>query len=379
MDKLLKKFAEIVGDPYSRLAQWKKETGRKIIGCFPMYIPEEIIHAAGMLPVTLLGSDEAVTLADQYAHPYICQLVRGNFDLSLKGELDFLDGVVFSDFCLTVQMISDIWIHHKPVSFYHQLILPKNMVAPYTKRYILRQFTGLKGSLEKLGGREISEDSLKKSISVYNENRRLLHRLYQLRRTNAGLIRARDMATVVASSMLMPKEEHSRLLSQLLERVQEVSSPPDGKARLVISGYLCDMPELEVLDLVEELGAVVSDDDLYVGRRYFHSLTEENMSPLEALARRYIEDVPCPTKLNPKKDWADYLSNLVKEAKAEGVVSVALKYCEAQLYDLPSLAVSLTQKGVPNLMVETSHSGATGQLRTRFQAFLETLGGRHGS
>ena len=103
------------------------------------------------------------------------------------------------------------------------------------------------------------------------------------------------------------------------------------------------------------------------------------MSPMEALVERYIEDVPCPTKLNPKKDWADYLSDLAKEAKAEGVVSVALKYCEAHLYDLPSLTVSLSQKGIPNLMIETSHSGATGQLRTRFQAFLETLGGKHGN
>ena len=104
------------------------------------------------------------------------------------------------------------------------------------------------------------------------------------------------------------------------------------------------MLELDVLDLVEELGAVVSDDDLYVGRRYFHSLTEENMSPMEALVERYIEDVPCPTKLDSKKDWTDYLSDLAKEAKAEGVVSVALKYCEAHLYDLPSLTVSYLKR-----------------------------------
>lgn len=370
MDNLLKEFASIAEDPYPRLTQWKKDTGKKIIGCFPMYLPEEIIHAAGMLPVTLLGSDDEITLADQYAHPYICQLVRGNFDLSLKGELDFLDGVVFSDFCLTVQMISDIWIHHKPSGFYSQLVLPKNMRAPYTQRYLVRQFDGLKQALEKFAGVQISEDSVRKSISVYNQNRNLLHRLYQMRRANPGLFKARDIAMVVGAGMLMPKEEHSELLSQLLEKAQAVPSSSDGKVRLIVSGYLCDIPELDVLDLIEDLGAVVCDDDLYVGRRYFNTLTEEGINPIEALARRYIEDIPCPTKLDSEKDWAVYLSDLASEAEADGIISVALKYCEAHLYDIPTLAKDLK---IPNLMLETSHSGATGQIRTRIEAFLEML------
>jgi benzoyl-CoA reductase subunit C len=373
MEKELNKFVEIVENPYSYLAEWKKESGRKVIGCFPMHIPEEIIHAAGMLPVTLLGSDDPITLADQYVHPYICQLVRGNFDLSLKGELDFLDGVVFSDFCLTVQMISDIWIHHKPSGFYHQLILPKNMRADYTQDYLTRQYLGLKTAMEKLSGKDISDSSLAKSISIYNENRILLHHLYQLRQANPGHFRARDIAVIVGAGMLMPKEEHSRLLSQFLEQAEKMSLPSDGKVRLVLSGYLCDMPELEVLDLLEELGAVISDDDFYVGRRYFHSLTDEGLSPITALAKHYIDDIPCPTKIDTKQDWSEYLAALVKDVKAEGIISIALKYCEPHLYDLPTLAANLSQKNIPNLFIETSHRGATGQLRTRFQAFLETL------
>lgn len=373
MDALLKEFKSVAEDPYSRLAQWKKKTGKKIIGCFPMYLPEEIIHAAGMLPVTLLGSDKAVTLADQYAHPYICRLVRGNFDLSLKGELDFLDGVVFSDFCLTVQMISDIWIHHQPSGFYLQLLMPKNMTAPYTQSYLIRQFEILKRSLEELGQKHITEDSIRESISVYNQNRSLLHRLFQLRRVNPGLFRAGDMAAVVAAGMLMPKEEHSRLLSRLLEKAQ--ASPPSSehKIRLILSGYLCNEPESDVLDLVEDLGAVICDDDFYVGRRYFHVLVDEGLDPMEALARRYVEDVPCPTKFDAKKDWAVYLSNLAREASADGVLMMVSKYCEAHLYDLPSLAKHLSREGVPNLAVETGHGGALGQARTRVEAFLELL------
>jgi benzoyl-CoA reductase/2-hydroxyglutaryl-CoA dehydratase subunit BcrC/BadD/HgdB len=145
MDKLLNKFASIAENPYPRLAQWKKETGRKIIGCFPMRIPEEIIHAAGMLPVTLLGTDEAITLTDQYTHTLICRLARANFDLGLKGKLDFFDAVVSSDLCLTSQMISDIWRFHRPAGFYYQLIFPKNVKAPYAKNYLPPPVRRIKG------------------------------------------------------------------------------------------------------------------------------------------------------------------------------------------------------------------------------------------
>lgn len=271
-----------------------------------------------------------------------------------------------------VQMISDIWIHHKPAVFYHQLILPKNMRANYTQGYLMRQLGRLKAALEKLSGREIPEASLAKSISIYNENRRLLHRLYKLRRDRPGLSRARDIAVIVGAGILMPKEEHSRLLSQYLEQVEKTSAYADGKIRLVLSGYLCDMPELDVLDLLEELGAVVCDNDLYIGRRDFNSIADESLSPLEALAERYIKDVPCPTKLDAKQDWSEYLAGLAKEAQTDGVISIALKYCESHLYDVPSLAKNLSENGMSNLIIETGHRGAIDQLRTRFQAFLET-------
>lgn len=374
MEELFGKFALMVNDPHAWLTKWKKDKGRKIVGCFPMYIPEEIIHAAGILPVQLLGSNEQVTLGDKYCHPYVCDLVRGNFDLSLKGKLDYLDGVIFSDYCLTEQLISDIWIRHSPGSFYRQLILPKNLAMPYAGDRLAAQFHDLKIAMEELSGREITAGALQKSIVTYNRNRKLLGALYQLRGANPCLFRARDLAVMVAAGMLMPKEDHNELVAHLLAEAQKRPQKGHTKIRLVVSGSLCDLPELDILDLIEELGAEIVDDDLYVGRRYFHRLVDETLPPLAALAKHYLEDVPCPTKLYPGKDWVDYVSSFVKEAKADGLVVLALKYCEAQLFDIPTLTTRLTREGMPILVLELHHSGATGQIRTRLQAFLETVG-----
>jgi benzoyl-CoA reductase subunit C len=299
--------------------------------------------------------------------------VRGNFDLSLKGKLDYLDGMIFSDYCLTEQLISDIWIRHNPGSFYRQLIFPKNLAMPYAGERLLAQFHDLKIAMEELSGREITDGALKASIATYNRNRKLLGELYQLRRANPGLFRARDLIVTVAAGMMMPKEDHSELLMQLLAEAQSKPKTSPAKIRLVVSGSLCDLPELDIFDLIEELGAKIVEDDLYVGRRYFHTLVDETLNPMDALVKHYLEDVPCPTKLYPGSDWVDYVSNFVKEAKADGLVVLVLRYCEAQLFDMPTLTKRLSREGMPHLVLEMQHSGATGQIRTRVEAFLETL------
>jgi len=375
MKHTLKLLANVTDFPYSWLKQWKEETGRKVVGCFPMYVPEEIIHAAGLLPAVILGQEHQITLADNYLQPYICSPVRGSLDLSLKGGMDCLDGLVFPDICEPVQMISEVWNVHQPTSFFYNLMVPANTSANYSLSRLTQEFSRLKTALEKFVGRAITQKNLKDSIAIYNEHRRLLHRLYQLRREHPEQFKARDIAIVVASSMLMPKEEHNRLLGQLLGEAAAKAPASTKRARLVISGSFCDIPEVDILDLVEESGALVVDDDLYVGRRYFQTLVNEQEEPLVALARRYIEDVPCPTKYHPDKDWAEYLLRLCQEVKADGVLIMLIKYCEPHALDYPRIKQHLSQASLPHLLIETDRSGATGQIRTRLQAFIEMLQG----
>lgn len=373
MKRAIQFLAEIVESPYSWLKQWKTETDHKVIGCFPMYVPEEIIHAAGLLPVVLLEQEQTITAADNYIQPYICSPVRGNLDLSLKGGMDCLDGLVFPDICEPAQMISEVWKIHQSVPFFHNLMVPGNTAASYSLSRLTHEFSRMKTALEKFADRAITQQDLKNSIAIYNGNRRLLHRLYQFRRKYPELISAREVATVVASSMLMLKEEHSQLLEQLLKNLEAKTPTSIEGARLVISGSFCDMPEVDILDLVEDLGAMVVDDDLYVGRRYFQTLVNEQDEPVAALAKRYIEDVPCPTKYNTNKDWSEYLLNLCRETKADGVVIILIKYCEPHALDYPRLKQCLAQANMPHLLIETDHSGSTGQIRTRLQAFIEML------
>ena len=174
--------------------------------------------------------------------------------------------------------------------------------------------------------------------------------------------------------MLMPKEEHNKLLEQLLNEAEKVNVPSSGKVKIVLSGCLCDPLEDQILDLLDEVGVIVPDDDLYVGSRYFITSVDEQKPPVEALADRHIGDVPCSTKFNPGKNWAEYLVDMAKKANANGVLIVLLKFCEPHSLDYPELKAKLTKAQIPHLLIETEHDQASlGQLRTRIEALIETF------
>lgn len=378
MNDIINEFATIVENPLQRARRWK-EAGKGVIGCFPMYIPEEVIHAGGMLPITLLGTHEVVTSSDRYLQPYLCHVPRSNLDLALKGKLDFLDGIVFPDTCDVVQMLPGIWRLHSSMPFQHAVAVAGKIDSVSSQRYLVEQFSQLRESLEKFTGRDISDNDLRQSIVTYNQNRDLMHSLYQMRKANPGIFTARDVAMAVMASMLMPKEEHSVLMRQLLEKTMNREKRPNNKLRLIVLGSPCDQPGWDILNLIEELGAMVVNDDLYVGRRYFATKVNEAISPIKALAEHYINDVPCPTKHNQDRKYAEYLSNLARESEAQGVVILMVKYCEPYLFAYSVVKAELARHGIPHLLLEIEPPTSLESARTRLQAFIETLGGWHGN
>lgn len=374
MNDIIGELATIAQNPLQRARRWK-EAGGRVIGCFPMYVPEEIIHASGILPIALLGTNETVTLADRYLQPYLCHVPRSNLDLALKGRLDFLDGIVFPNICDVLLFLPDIWSIHHPLPFQHTILVAGKTNSASSQRYLISEFNRLRGALEGFTQREISDDDLRQSIVTYNENRDLLRKVYRTRAEKPGVFRARDVATVIMTSMLMPKEEHSALIRELLEKSEnERGRQQDNNVKLVVSGDPCDQPQWEILDLIEELGATVVNDDLYVGRRYFATNVSESIPPIEALAEHYVNDVPCPTKHNQDKKYAEYLSDLAEESGAQGVIILMVKYCEPYSFAYPVVKAELARRGIPHLLIEVDPPISLGATRTRLEAFIETLG-----
>lgn len=378
--EILARFAAVAAEPYEMARTWRREQQRPVFGCLPMHIPEEVIHASGALPVVVLASDEGTALADTRLQVIVCSVVRSALNMGMSGELDFLDGVAFADTCDSLQAISEVWRQNCRPRFVHFVGLPLQLHQPSAAPFLRRQLAKLGEAMQAIGGTPVTADALRQSIAVYNENRSLMQLLYQLRRNNPALLRTADVLNVTVAGMTMPKELHSAWLRELLPALEAQTAQQGAGSgqhvRVVLSGSLCDNPDADLVGLVEELGAVVVDDDLYTGGKYFATEVATDGDPLDAIAARHLNMPPCPSKHDPRRDLGDYLIGLSRAAAADGIIVLQVKFCEPHAFDCPHLREKFDAAGLPYLFIETEQEGGSlGQIRTRLQAFIETIGG----
>ena len=375
----LKKCMEVSENPYAYLKEWKEQNNGKIISCFAMYIPEEIIHASGMLPVIAFRSDEPVTLGHSHVAPYNCGLTRSVMDDFAKEKLDFLDGLVVHRMCLQAQGMPFLIKQNTKLPYQEYLSMPPLFEGKVFHDFLVEEMTRFKTGLEKFADKKITNDGLNKSIELYNKNRQLLEDIYEIRRQKPGAVKAREITAIVHSSMIMDIEENNKLLEDVKKELQLRESDPDAdkKIRVMTCGSLCQTPNFELLDLIEELGMIIVDDDVFVGSRYFANQVAISADPIEELAQRYLKRTPpCPTKGDVEYDWTDYIIERAEKNNAKAIITLLIKYCPPHMCYYPDVKNKLAAKGIPEILIEVEHEVISmQQIKTRLQSFVEIIGG----
>lgn len=375
---ILSKFLLAAANPYEELRKWKESYGKMMIGCAPMYFPEELIHAAGILPAVIAESNEPVTTGYRHIYPFTCGFTRSVIDSAMKGIFNSFDGLVFLDTCLQLRTAMNILRRHLEVSYFEFVQFPMELrrAREIALPEMTKELERLRGSLQEFAGRKIKDQAIEESISLYNKVRGQLRAIHDLRRTRPVLLGGREMSAVVLSSMLMPKEEYSQLLGNLLSELGGRSVRADG-VRLFVAGHPCHAPKQDILDLIEAVGGTVVDDDLYTGHKYYAKDAQANKpNPLEALAERYLNMPPCPTKCDLERNWSEYLVEKVKVSQARGLVFLLPKQCEPYMFYYPDVKRALSTAGIPHLLIETEHEMISLQTdKTRLQAFVEMIKG----
>ena len=374
MERILTILGEAAAQPLAYARRWKAETGRRVIGLFPMHFPGELAHAAGALPMILQEDDQPVTIGQSNVFNFYCGYNRSIIDQALRGEFEVLDAILFGDHCVQLLGTADVIranIPDKPILF-NQLC--SILDAEWAMAETQGTFRQLWKELEALTGRKIEEEEVRASIRLFNRNRGQIRRLYDMRRKGQIFLTGRQMQTIVKSSMVMDKATHCELLDELIAEIQWV--PPRGdKVRVFLSGHLCHAPKLSVLDLVEDCGGIVVDDDLYHGFRFVFADIAESGSPVDALADWYLSrsrKVPCPTRAVKGLDWEDYLLKAVGAAGAQGLIILMAKFCEPHMYFYPEIKEAFEKHGIPHLLIETEHEEMPIEaLKTRVETFME--------
>ncbi|HQL00464.1 MAG TPA: 2-hydroxyacyl-CoA dehydratase family protein [Smithellaceae bacterium] len=357
-----------------------RESGKKVIGYFCCFVPDEIITAMDMLPYRIQGSqNDPIDEADALLEPMACPFARSCFNLALKGEYDFLDGFVAPHSCDTIERMYHIWHQNKPSPFNHMINVP-HMLGPSSDAFYRKELEYFIKRLEDFSGRKMDPAKLRDAVSLYNRRRELLRELYALRKENPPRVSGTEITKVLVAGMGIPADEHIELVSAFIQEVKNRPAPnPDGLPRIFIWGNEID--DAAFIQLVEECGAHVVMDDLCTGSRFFWEDVPETGDPLEALARRYI-CTHCPRTLKPQagdrqtdlENRFGYIRQFMADWKADGAIFYIVRYCDTCELEGPDLKDYLNGLKLPVLMIEDDYSTSTmGQLRTRIQAFLEMI------
>ncbi|WP_037140386.1 2-hydroxyacyl-CoA dehydratase subunit D [Rhodococcoides fascians] len=362
-------------DPNTYVAQWKKRTGRKALGVFPMNFPAELAHAHGVLPAVVQEDREPITAGRNLLGEFNCGYTRNLADQAALGRLEIYDAFFQADHCIQLLGAVDVvreYEEDKPV-YLGQFMT--SMSDDWAFPQVVEKMGDFRSELETFTGTAVSDDRIRASIEIYNINRQLMRTLFENRRSGDASLTPAQLQTLVKSSMVMDREEHTELLRAVVG--DRSYAPRDDRVRVHLSGHFCHAPKPELLEVIEECGAIVVDDDLFHGTRYVSTDIEEFGNPLEALASVYFRrnsTIPCPTRVQHEVDWDRFLVDSVYSSGAQGVIVLMAKFCEPHMLYYPELRKALDAKQIPLLLIETEHEGLPLEsIRTRVEAMVEKI------
>ncbi len=357
---------------FTRVRSWKAGgPGRLAIGYLPIYVPREVLWAAGALPVGVVGAGDGLDIirGDAYFQSYICHLPRSVVELGLTGRLAALDGMIFPSICDVIRNLSGMWKVLFPDKLVRYLDLPQNFDPDLGGGFYEAEMRSLGAEVSARSGVPLDEARLAEAIDVYDRNRAWVRRLYSARAEAPERFPASEVYLLVRAGLVLPPDEHSRWVARYLELAGEAARPAMDGCRIVISGSFCEQPPLGLIRTLENAGCFVVDDDFMLGTRWHTRSVGVAPDPWKALANAYLEDsVPNATRFDPTDSKGESLVAKVRERRADGVLLMAPSFCHPALLEQPMLLSALERAGIPH--TEVKYAENTGQ----FQVIGEQAG-----
>lgn len=369
---IIQELEAIALSPYKSVMRTLKETGKEAIGCFPIYTPEELIYAAGMIPVGMWGGDTELKLADRYLQTFCCSIMRSNIEYSMKGSYDMLKAVIIPTFCDTLKCICENW----KVSAPHIPVIP--MAYPQNRRieagfvYMTEELERVRGELEAISGKPITEAMLEEAFAVYEAYRNAMREFVKVTVEHPETINARSRHLIIKAGYFSDKKAYTDKIRMLTEALKEESMKPFHGIKVVATGLIAEPPAL--LDIFVKNNVAVAADDLAQESRQFRTLSRKAGSVIERLSWRVVDQQGCTFLYEVEKTRGQMLIEQVRESGSKGVVVFMMKFCDPEEFDYPIYKEELEQAGIPVLYLETEQQmDSFAQIQTRVQSFAEML------
>jgi len=376
---MIEEFRDWYENRHSYAKEWKRNNpDGKVLGYFCTYVPEEILYAANVLPVRILGGHEPPTLATPHMFDMWCPFSRDCLNQALQGKYDYLDGLMIAQSCLHPRHAFSAWLIEAPHLWNYFLCMPNAVRSLHSKKFLRGELEEFKKSVEHWVGRPVTDTDLDRGIEMMNTNRRLMKEVYEFRKEDHPPITGTEAMTMVWASALMDKREHNELVKGLLKELPNRKLDRETGVRLMIVGSEND--DRPFLEMVESARATFVIEDHCTGSRYFWDEVVPKKDRLQAIADRYCDRVPCPGKdwgTGEKEGWQrkrfPHLLRLAKDYRVQGVVLMQQKFCDPHEADIPSLRRYFESHGIPTYFLEFEVTVPVGQFRIRMEAFIEQI------
>ncbi len=364
---------------FTAAREWKDaEPGRKVVGYLPIYVPREIIHAGGMLPLGVVGGGDQLEVihGDAYYQSYICRIPRSTIELGVSGRLDFVDGMLFPSICDVIRNLSGMWKLMFPEVYSRYFDVPQNYDDEIGGNYYTRELQELREGLEAHCGVKITDDSLRRSIAVYNENRKLIRAVYEFRARQPWKAPAGDVYLLVRAGLVLPVEEHSQLMTEWLAAAEAEDKPLRDNCRVVLTGLFCEQPPLNLIKSIELSGCYIVDDDLLLVTRWLIGDVSLDGEPLRNLAHAFLhQSESTAAKYEPNlEEKGQHLVRSVRKYGAEGVIFASPSFCDPALLDRPMLQHTLADENIPYIAFKyAENSGQMQPIREQAGTFADSI------
>ncbi len=358
----------IAKNPAASIERFSK-TKKGAFGIMPVYAPEELVHAAGYLPVGIWGKRTSISRSRAYLPPFTCSIMQSVMELQLNGSYDILKGVLFSVPCDTLKCMSQKWHVDIPsIVFTH----PQNRKIEAANTFLAEELKIVRQKLEALSGEAITDAAINKSIDIYNKNRSVLRDFCELAAKYPDIINPQARHSIIKSRYFMQKEIHTSMVLELIGLLSKKASKPWEGKRVILTGILAEADSL--LESLKALNIAVAADDLAQESRQFGHDVPKTDDPLLSLAKWWQSLDGCSLAADPLKPRGKMLVDKAKKYNADAVIVCMMKFCDPEEFDYPIYSAKLTQEGIKHLMLEIDmEAQGSEQLKTRLEAFSEIL------
>ncbi len=359
--------------------EWKAAApGRIVVGYMPFYVPRELIHAAGGLPLGVLGGGEQLEViqGDAYYQSYICRIPRSTIELGVTNRLDFVDAMLFPSICDVIRNLSGMWKIMFPKVRSRYFDVPQNYRDDVGGEFYIHELREVRDMLAEASGRTVSDDAIRASIALYNENRALVREVYAFRARQPWQAPSAEVYLLMRAGMIVAVEEHSRMLREYLAAAAAEARPRRDNSRVVVTGAFCEQTPLNLIKSIELAGCYIVDDDFMLVNRWERSDVAEEGDPIANLALAYLHN-SSDTSAKYEPDQAKkglYLVEAVRRTRAEGVIFASPSFCDPALLERPMLQHVLAAHDIPFIAFKyAENSGQMQPIREQAGTFSDSI------